>query len=167
MDCRDSPETESHRRPGRVQKDSSAAIPTACVVNCSRETWRDKTTEWHIAGLGATGDNRLCFRERRRIVKVAVVRENRGGVVLNVKVQPRARRTAIVGRTSDALKLAVLAPATDGRANDACIKFLAELLAHPRSLCTIISGPRSRTKAIQITGISACEVRLRLGISDD
>ena len=98
---------------------------------------------------------------------MAVVRENRQGIVLNVKVQPRARRTAIVGQTGDALKLAVLSPPTDGRANDACIEFLAELLGHPRSSFTIVSGPRSRNKAIQITGISAHEVRRRLGIAGD
>jgi len=107
------------------------------------------------------------FSRRLENSPVAVVRENRQGIVLNVKVQPRARRMAIVGQTGDALKLAVLAPPADGRANDACIEFLAELLGHPRSSFTIVSGPRSRNKAIQITGISAREVRLRLGISGD
>jgi len=95
---------------------------------------------------------------------VAIVKESRQGVILKVRVQPRARRNAILGQVGDALKLALLAPPSEGRANDACIVFLAKLLGQPRSSITIVAGQRSRNKAIQITGISADEVRLRLGI---
>lgn len=93
-----------------------------------------------------------------------MINQSRQGVILKVKIQPGARRNAIVGQLGDALKLAVVAPPTHGRANDACIELLAELLKQPRSAITIVSGQRSRNKAIHITGISANEVRLRLGI---
>jgi uncharacterized protein (TIGR00251 family) len=95
---------------------------------------------------------------------MAMVEENQHGVVLKVKIQPLARRNGIVGQVGDALKIALTAPAVEGRANDACIDFLAELLKQPRSSITIIVGQKSRNKAIQITGITAPDLRLGLGI---
>jgi uncharacterized protein (TIGR00251 family) len=81
---------------------------------------------------------------------------------LAVKVQPRARKNAITGMVGDALKLALTAPAVDGRANKACIEFFANLLEVPRSSVTIASGETSRNKVIRIAGLSADEVRRRL-----
>jgi uncharacterized protein (TIGR00251 family) len=79
-----------------------------------------------------------------------------------VKVQPRARKNEITGTVGDALKLALTAPAVDGRANKACIEFFANLLEVPRSSVTIASGETSRNKVIRIAGWSAGEVRRRL-----
>jgi uncharacterized protein (TIGR00251 family) len=62
----------------------------------------------------------------------------------------------------DALKLALTAPAVDGRANKACIEFFANLLEVPRSSVTIAFGETSRNKVIRIAGLSADEVRRRL-----
>ena len=79
-----------------------------------------------------------------------------------VKVQPRARKNAITGMVGDALKLALTAPAVDGRANKACIEFFANLLEVPRSSVTIAFGETSRNKVVRIAGLSADEVRRRL-----
>ena len=95
---------------------------------------------------------------------MAVLQESGQGVTLNVKIQPRARRNGIVGQVGDALKIAITAPAMEGRANEACIQFLAELLRQPRSSISIVSGQKSRNKAIQIAGISLHDARVRLGI---
>jgi uncharacterized protein (TIGR00251 family) len=80
-----------------------------------------------------------------------------------VKVQPRARKSAIVGEVGEALKLALTAPPIEGRANQACIEFLAELLNVPRSSVTIAAGQSSRNKVIRVAGLSAEQVRERLG----
>jgi uncharacterized protein (TIGR00251 family) len=80
-----------------------------------------------------------------------------------VRVQPRAKRNAIVGELGDALKIALTAPPVDGRANQACVEFFADLLGLPRSSITIASGQSSRNKVIRVTGISADELRRRLG----
>jgi len=77
-------------------------------------------------------------------------------------VQPRARRNAITGEVGDALKLALTAPPIDGRANEACIAFLAELLNVPRSSVTIAAGHTTRNKLVRVAGVSAAEVRRRL-----
>ncbi len=90
------------------------------------------------------------------------VRDTSAGVTFTVKVQPRARKNAITGTIGDALKLALTAPPVDGRANEACIEFFANLLDVPRSSVTIASGETSRNKVIRVAGLSADEVRRRL-----
>jgi uncharacterized protein len=90
------------------------------------------------------------------------VRDTAAGVTFTVKVQPRARKNAITGVVGDALKLALTAPPVDGRANEACIEFFANLLDVPRSSVTIASGETSRNKVIRVAGLTADEVRRRL-----
>jgi len=87
-----------------------------------------------------------------------------GGVTFAVRVHPRAKKNGITGQIGDALKLSLTAPPIDGRANDACIEFFAKLLKLPRSSVTIASGQTGRNKVIRITGVSAEELRKRLGI---
>jgi uncharacterized protein (TIGR00251 family) len=92
------------------------------------------------------------------------IRDTAGGAIFAVKVQPRAKKNAITGELGDALKLALTAPPVEGRANDACIEFFANLLDVPRSSITIASGETSRRKVIRVTGIAADEVRRRIAM---
>lgn len=48
-------------------------------------------------------------------------------VTFCAKVHPRAKKNGITGEIGDALKVSLTAPPADGRANEACIKFLAKL----------------------------------------
>jgi uncharacterized protein (TIGR00251 family) len=84
------------------------------------------------------------------------------GITFAVKVQPRAKKDAMTGEAGYALKLAVTAPPVDGRANEACIRFFANLFDVPRSSVTITSGQTSRRKVVRVAGLSADEVRARL-----
>lgn len=86
------------------------------------------------------------------------------GVTFAVKIHPRARKNAITGEVGDAIKLSLTAPPLEGRANQACIEFLANLLKVPRSSVTIASGQGSRRKVIRVSGVSAGEAQKRLGI---
>jgi uncharacterized protein len=95
------------------------------------------------------------------------VNDTPGGATFHIRVQPRAKRNALGGEVGDALKLALTAPPVDGRANEACIAFLAELLNVPRSSVTITAGLSSRNKVIRITGISAAQVRLKLAATSE
>ena len=92
------------------------------------------------------------------------VQKSADGVTFAVKVQPRARKNAITGALGDALKVALTGAPVDGRANGACIEFLAKLLKVPRSSVTIASGQSSRRKVIRVAGITAEEVRRRIGM---
>ena len=90
------------------------------------------------------------------------IHETASGVTFSVRVQPRAKRNAVVGELGEALKIALTAPPIDGRANQACIEFLAELLDLPRSSLAIISGHSSRNKVVRVTGLSSDTLRQRL-----
>jgi uncharacterized protein (TIGR00251 family) len=92
------------------------------------------------------------------------VSENSAGVNFAVKIQPRAKKNAIVGELGDALKIALTAPPVEGRANEACIKFLSNLLEVPRSSVSIASGESSRRKVIRVAGLTADELRKRIGL---
>ncbi|HZQ25710.1 MAG TPA: DUF167 domain-containing protein [Terriglobales bacterium] len=90
------------------------------------------------------------------------IQESSSGVTFSVRVHPRARRNAITGTYGDALKLSLTAPPIEGRANDACIAFLAEILNVPRSSVTIAAGQSARNKVIQVSGLTAEDARKRL-----
>jgi len=90
------------------------------------------------------------------------VKDTPSGATFSVRVFPRAKRNAITGEIGDALKVSLTAPPVDGRANQACILFLAGLLNVPRSSVTIAAGETSRNKLIRIAGATAAEVRVRL-----
>jgi uncharacterized protein (TIGR00251 family) len=92
------------------------------------------------------------------------IHDTPSGATFAVKVHPRARKNAITGELGDALKLSLTTPPVGGRANQACIEFLANLLNLPRSSVTIASGQNTRMKVIRVSGISVNEVRKRLGI---
>jgi uncharacterized protein (TIGR00251 family) len=85
------------------------------------------------------------------------------GVTFAVKVHPRTKKNAITGKVGDALKVALTAPPVDGKANAACIEFFAKLLNVPRSSVTIAAGQTSRKKVIRVVGLTAQQVRDRLG----
>lgn len=72
------------------------------------------------------------------------------GVVLSLHVQPGARRSGIVGTHGACLKVAVRAPAVDGRANDALLDLLADALALSRHALRIRSGANARDKRVLI-----------------
>ena len=79
-----------------------------------------------------------------------------------VKVHPRAKKNAITGEIGDALKLSLTPPPIEGRANEACIEFLANLLKLPLSSVTIASGHNGRRKVIRVVGLSTEEIRRRI-----
>ena len=73
---------------------------------------------------------------------------------LTVKVHPRARRSAVTGRLGDAWKLDLTAPPVEGKANEECVRFLAELVGVARARVRIVMGLTSRTKVVEIEGIT-------------
>jgi uncharacterized protein (TIGR00251 family) len=93
---------------------------------------------------------------------MVAIKNSLSGATFAVKVHPRAKKNAITGEVGDALKLALTAPPVDGKANEACIEFLAKLLKVPRSSVTIAAGHSSRNKIIRVAGLQAEEVRKRL-----
>ena len=93
---------------------------------------------------------------------MVTIHDTPSGATFAVKVHPRAKRNAITGEVGDALKLSLTAPPIEGRANEACVEFLAKLLKLPRSSVTIASGHSSRRKVIRVVGLSIEEIRRRI-----
>jgi uncharacterized protein len=90
--------------------------------------------------------------------------ESTEGITFAIRVHPRAKRNDITGELGDALKVSLTAPPIDGKANEACIDFLAKVLSVSRSSVTIASGQSSRRKVIRVIGLSAEEIRKRIAM---
>jgi uncharacterized protein len=82
----------------------------------------------------------------------------RGAVSFPVRIQPRARRDEIAGVVAGAMKIRLSAPAVENRANEALAAFLAALLKTSKSAVRIRSGERSRTKRVEILGVTRQQV---------
>jgi hypothetical protein len=83
---------------------------------------------------------------------------DRGSVSFAVRVQPRASKNEVAGVTDGSLKIRLQAPAVEERANQALCAFLAGLLKRPKSAVRILSGERSRSKRVEIFGVTPLEI---------
>src|SRR5437870_13392280 len=88
------------------------------------------------------------------------VQEREGKVIFSVRVQPRASKDEIAGEMGGALKVRLRAPAVEDLANEALVEFLAQLLKTPRSAVRILGGERSRTKRLEIRGVTQQQILL-------
>lgn len=92
----------------------------------------------------------------------AWLREEAGGVALEVLVQPRASRTRVVGEHDGRLKLQLAAPPVDGEANEALVAFLSAALGVRRADVTIARGEAGRRKTVRVAGAAAAAVAAAL-----
>jgi uncharacterized protein (TIGR00251 family) len=86
------------------------------------------------------------------------IQERDGAVVVAVRIQPRASRDEIAGEMNGALKIRLQAPAVEDRANEALVEYLARLLKTPKSAVRILSGERSRSKRLEIAGVTRQQI---------
>ena len=84
------------------------------------------------------------------------------GWVIPVRAQPRARRHGIQGEHAGALRIAVTAPAQEGRANKALLEVLREALNLPSSAVEIIGGDKGRQKRVLVRGMGKEELETKL-----
>src|SRR6185436_1046101 len=83
-------------------------------------------------------------------------RRSDAAVRLALRVQPGAKRTALVARLAGGeWKVAVAAPPVDGRANDAVVELMSDLLGVKRSQVTLVRGASARSKVVEVEGLSA------------
>ena len=73
-----------------------------------------------------------------------------GAWLVRVRVQPKAKRNAVLGTHDGALKLAVTAAPEKGKANDAVCKLLAAHLGISTSQLSLVAGQASRDKRVAI-----------------
>jgi len=84
------------------------------------------------------------------------------GTRLAIKVVPGASQDRIVGWLGEALKVKVRAQPEKGKANAAVIALLAKYFDVPASNLTVFSGHTSRTKIIDIRGMSVSGIQKKL-----
>jgi uncharacterized protein (TIGR00251 family) len=87
------------------------------------------------------------------------------GVVIAVRVKPRAKRAGVIGWHGEALKLAVRAAPERGRANDEVLAVLATALGVPVAALAIEVGATSQDKRVRVRGLSAAELQQRLEVA--
>jgi len=85
------------------------------------------------------------------------------GLLLSVKLQPRASANEIGEPLGNELRIRVTAPPVDAAANDALIKLLAQQLHCPRNRVDIVRGRASRHKMVRILGLAPADVVQKLG----
>jgi uncharacterized protein (TIGR00251 family) len=84
------------------------------------------------------------------------------GVLLSIKLQPRASRNEIGEPLGDELRIAVTAPPVDAAANQALIELLADVLDCPKRQVELIRGQTSRHKTVKLHGFNAVQVLEKL-----
>jgi uncharacterized protein (TIGR00251 family) len=85
------------------------------------------------------------------------------GATLSVRVQPKAKRNAVLGEQAGALKVSVTAPPEDGRANDAVLALLRETYKFQRSQLALLSGQTNRNKVILVRGLTPGQLAALIG----
>jgi len=76
------------------------------------------------------------------------------GVLLAVKVVPRAACDELVGVLGTELKIKLTAPPVDSAANQALVVFLAGALGCPKSSVRLVKGQTARRKTVHIHGMT-------------
>jgi len=84
-----------------------------------------------------------------------------GGVLLAVRIVPRAGRSGVAGIRDGALLVRVNAPPVEGAANAELIEVLARLLDVPKRAVTIVAGERSRLKRVRVEGMTVEDVNAK------
>lgn len=79
----------------------------------------------------------------------AIYRE-KDRLILNLKVQPRAKKDEIVGLQGELIKVRIKAPPVDGKANAYLLKFMAKTFGVSQSRIKLVRGESNREKCISI-----------------
>ena len=85
-----------------------------------------------------------------------------GGVLIDVRLRPRASRAGVGGVREGGLELRVSAPPVDGEANAAARELLAEVLQVSRARVALHGGEKSRRKVFLVEGLDPATAQARI-----
>ena len=91
-----------------------------------------------------------------------IVKEAKDGVRFPVRVLPRSSRCEIAGIQDGALKVKLTSPPLEGRANEECIRLLADAFRVRKAAVSILTGHKSRQKTVFISGLKRKDIETRL-----
>jgi uncharacterized protein (TIGR00251 family) len=91
-----------------------------------------------------------------------VIQSTPDGIIIRIRVIPRASRSGLAGTRGDVLLVRLNAPPVEGAANVELIDVIARALNVPRRAVSIIAGEHSRHKQLCVSGIDVSTAALRL-----
>jgi uncharacterized protein (TIGR00251 family) len=91
-----------------------------------------------------------------------VLRSTDDGVLIDVRVIPRAGRSGVAGTRDGALLVRLNAAPVEGAANAELVEVIAKALGVPKGAVTIVSGERSRQKRLRVVGVSIRDASMKL-----
>lgn len=77
---------------------------------------------------------------------------NGDSITLILHVQPGAKQTTVAGLHGDALKIRLAAPPIEGRANEALLRFIADIFKVTLRDVVLKQGEQSRHKRVTVNG---------------
>lgn len=92
------------------------------------------------------------------------IKETAQGLLLHVKVTPKARQNKILGWENDILRIKVIAAPEKGEANQAVVALLSQILHIPKKNIVLVSGATSRIKFFCLEGITKSRTETLLSI---
>ncbi len=96
------------------------------------------------------------------MTRLTFLRPQPDGVLLAIKLQPRASANEIGSAIGQELKIKVMAPPVDDAANEALVRLLADHFDCGRNRVELVRGHTSRHKLIKLLGLSEAAVTARL-----
>ncbi len=89
--------------------------------------------------------------------------DGKRGTALAIRVTPRARRNEVAEVLNDGtIRIRLTAPPVEGKANQALIKFLSQILDVPASRIAIVAGETGRDKLVSVLDMSPEEAQRRI-----
>jgi hypothetical protein len=85
------------------------------------------------------------------------------GIIISIRVIPRAHESGLAGMRGDALLVRLQAPPVEGAANIELVDIIAAALHVPKRMVSIVAGNHSRQKRVRVSGIDAATAASRLG----
>jgi uncharacterized protein (TIGR00251 family) len=92
-----------------------------------------------------------------------VIEDTADGILLDIRVIPRAGKSTIAGVRDGALLIRLAAAPVEGEANSALIDLLSRTFDLPKRNVVLVSGSKSRTKRVKVRGLSVATLKQRLG----
>jgi uncharacterized protein len=83
---------------------------------------------------------------------------------LRVRLQPRSRRTEVVGERAGEVVIRVTAPPVDGKANAALCDLVARAAGVAPSAVRVLRGAGARDKVLRVEGVAEADLRRALGV---
>ena len=86
-------------------------------------------------------------------------KKNNNSLIIKIKVEPRSSKSGIIGPYGDSLKVKLISPPVEGKANQELIEVLAKEYGIPKKSVEIVSGHNSKNKTVRLIGVKSVDDR--------